>query len=781
MRPESATPIQEVRLQSTDIWQYLRLVTAIAMIFLTASASAMQSRRTPAQGTRKTAPHKTPATDDKMTGAKADADMAWLQELLKNKELMAELDKLGQKLKDGVQYPAARNQSHILSRLPDSTVFYVALPNYGDTLHQAQQILHQELQDSAPLRDFLQKNKIDATESKIENGIQQFYEFSQFLGDELVVTGKMGGQEPAFILVAEVKKPGIKEFLEKMNAEVFTDKTDRARIVDAQELGSSEPGKKDAPVILVRPDLVVMGLGVESVREFNTQIDQGGLRFTTGPLGQRVAQAYQGGASTVFGIDLHKVIGLIPQSKPQDREMLKKTGFDDVNYLVSENKISGGRSANKMELTFNGPRRGVASWIAAAAPMGGLDFISGNAAMAGDLMLKDPTQIFDDLREIMGKNTFATLPQMEAQLNVNLKDDLLRKLGGEIAFEVQAPPMVVPEDGAAKPATPQGPGAFKVILRVLDPDGLQQTLSRLLVMAPMESGKREENGVTFNTLTSSRPTGKSTEINYFFMDDYLVIASDRATANEAVRQHRTGDSLGKSSKLREALAGQPANASMMFYQNAGQMLGPMFAQLPPELWQLLPNTNTLNTKANVFYVNADQNSFRASTSDNINTDISVGLIVAAIAIPNLLRSRIAANESAAAATVRTVNTAEVSYSATYLSKGYAPSLAAMGPGAGDCSGSNISATHACLLNEVVGNATCIAGKWCEKSGYRFSVRGVCQQTVCRGYVVTATPISTGTGTKSFCSVNDAVVRTQTGAPLETPLTAAQCKAWRPIQ
>ena len=46
-------------------------------------------------------------------------------------------------------------------------------------------------------------------------------------------------------------------------------------------------------------------------------------------------------------------------------------------------------------------------------------------------------------------------------------------------------------------------------------------------------------------------------------------------------------------------------------------MGPMFAQLPPELRQLLPNTNTLNTKANVFYVNADKNSFRGSTSDNI--------------------------------------------------------------------------------------------------------------------------------------------------------------------
>jgi len=784
MRSEFGTPTQEIRLkQQSNTWQYLRLVAAIAVIFLTASASALQSRQTPAPSARKTAPRKTTVTDDnKMTGVKVgDSDLAWLQDLLKNKELMAELEKLGQKLKDGVQNPAPRSQSKILSRLPDSTLFYVALPNYGDTLHQAQQIFQQELRDSALLREFLQKNKLDATESKIEKGVEQFYEFSQFLGDELVITGKMEGQEPAFVLVAEVRRPGIKEFLEKMNAEVFTDKKDRARIVDAQELASIEPDKKNAPVMLVRPDLLVLGFNIASLREFNAQIDQGGPRFMMGQLGQRVAQSYQGGASTVFGVDLHKVVGLVPQSKPQNREMLEKTGFADVNYLVTENKITGGRSANKMELTFNGPRRGVASWVAAAAPMSGLDFVSGKAAIAGDLMLKDPAQIFDDLRDIMGKDAFAMLPQMEAQFNVNLKQDVLSKLGGEIAFEMQAPPMMAAGDSANKSGTPQG-GAFKVILRVLDPAGLQQTLSRLLVMAPMQSGKREEDGVTFNTLTSPGPAGKATEINYFFMDGYLVIASDRDTANEAVRQHRTGDSLGKSSKLREALAGQPANASMMMYQNAGQMLGPMLAQLPPEIRQLLPNTSPLDMRANVFYVNADKNSFRGSTSDNINTDISMGLIVAAIAIPNLLRSRIAANEAAAVGTMRTVTTAEVTYDTTYPKRGYASSLAAMGPPiSGSCSRTDITPAHACLLDEAVGNASCTAGKWCTKNGYRYSVRGVCGPTGCKSYVVTATPVNTGTGTKSFCSTVDAVIRVSTGAPLDEPLTAMQCKAWRPIQ
>ncbi|MGZ4860190.1 MAG: hypothetical protein ACXV8M_11590, partial [Candidatus Angelobacter sp.] len=436
MRLESSTRPQEIRLkQQTYVWQCLRLVVAIAVIFLAGTAVAFQSPQTPAPGARKRAPRKTTASGEKVQAKKAEGpDLSWMQDLLKNKDLMAEVNRLGEKLKDGVQYPAARSQSKILSRLPDSMMFYVALPNYGDTLHQAQQIFQQDLRESAPLRDFLQKNKLDTMESKIENGVQQFYEISQFLGDEVVITGKMQGQEPAFVLVAEIRKPGIREFLEKLNTEAFTDKKDRVRIVDPQELASSEPGTKNAPLVLVRQDLVILGFNVASLRDFNAQIDQG-PRFISRTLGQRVAQSYQGGTNTIFGIDLHKVVGLAAQSKPQNREMLEKMGFADANYLVTENRISGGRSENKMELTFNGPRRGVASWIAAAAPMGALDFVSSKAAMVGDLMLKDPAQIFDDLRLIMGNGAFASLPQMEDQLNVNLKQDLLSKLGGEIAYE----------------------------------------------------------------------------------------------------------------------------------------------------------------------------------------------------------------------------------------------------------------------------------------------------------------------------------------------------------
>ena len=60
--------------------------------------------------------------------------------------------------------------------------------------------------------------------------------------------------------------------------------------------------------------------------------------------------------------------------------------------------------------------------------------------------------------------------------------------------------------------------------------------------------------------------------------------------------------------------------------------------------------------------------------------VAIILIIAAIAIPNLLRARIAANESSAVASIRTINTAMISYNSSYPTVGFAAALTNLGPG-----------------------------------------------------------------------------------------------------
>jgi len=144
----------------------------------------------------------------------------------------------------------------------------------------------------------------------------------------------------------------------------------------------------------------------------------------------------------------------------------------------------------------------------------------------------------------------------------------------------------------------------------------------------------------------------------------------------------------------------------------------------------------------------------------------------------LIRSRTAANEASAVGTLRTVDTAEVTYSVAYPKRGYAPDLATMGPQPG---GGAASDEHAALIDNTIGNASCTAGEWCTKSGYRFRLKATCLAEQCTQYVVTATPISPDTGTRNFCSTEDGVIRFQAGGPMTEPLTRKACLAWPPVQ
>lgn len=163
------------------------------------------------------------------------------------------------------------------------------------------------------------------------------------------------------------------------------------------------------------------------------------------------------------------------------------------------------------------------------------------------------------------------------------------------------------------------------------------------------------------------------------------------------------------------------------------------------------------------------------------------LIIAAIAIPNLIRARTSANEAAAASTMRTINTSQVIYSTTYPEQGYARDLATLG---GNCS-SGGTAEHACLLDGQLGQANCTAGVWCQKGAYKFTISSNCApprfgaqqqgtENACPEYVIAATPINSNAGHRSYCSVSDAVTRSRSGFPLATPPTAEECQGWTPL-
>ena len=135
--------------------------------------------------------------------------------------------------------------------------------------------------------------------------------------------------------------------------------------------------------------------------------------------------------------------------------------------------------------------------------------------------------------------------------------------------------------------------------------------------------------------------------------------------------------------------------------------------------------------------------------------VAIILIIAAIAIPNLLRSRIAANQASAVGSLRTYNTAEVTYASTY-NTGYTATLGYLGPPA---SGSMPTATAAGLIDNVLsGNTPTAMGAI--KSGYSFTYSpGPVVAGRIDAYQVWADPITRGTtGTNSYYTDQSGVIR-----------------------
>jgi type IV pilus assembly protein PilA len=136
--------------------------------------------------------------------------------------------------------------------------------------------------------------------------------------------------------------------------------------------------------------------------------------------------------------------------------------------------------------------------------------------------------------------------------------------------------------------------------------------------------------------------------------------------------------------------------------------------------------------------------------------VAIILIIAAIAVPNLLRSRMAANQASAVANLRTVTTASVSYWVTY-SNGYPPSLDALGG-----VGAKATCDAAILVDQV------ITASPYQKSGYQYAFNGdqgnvavsppSCAKPGFIGYLATAAPISNRlTGNISYCSSEPGII------------------------
>jgi type IV pilus assembly protein PilA len=151
--------------------------------------------------------------------------------------------------------------------------------------------------------------------------------------------------------------------------------------------------------------------------------------------------------------------------------------------------------------------------------------------------------------------------------------------------------------------------------------------------------------------------------------------------------------------------------------------------------------------------------------------VAIILIIAAIAIPNLLRSRMAANESSAVGSLRTLNTAEVTYAAAYPDTGYSADMPSLGGDPATCT-TTATAALSCLIDNTLASATA-AGT--AKSGYFFTYApNGTAGGINTAYTLLASPADPGTtGQRFFFTDESGVIRYGLMGAADTTSSAIQ--------
>lgn len=497
-----------------------------------------------------------------------EEEISWSRNFDRYVGLLAELTTLRDEIARRVEPAEIRFASDLAPRVPVDTMIYVALPNVSGELAQSYQVFKDRLDASPVLAEWWQSGSAEEREN-LDRAIGHLRDFGSYLGPEVVVAlandaGDSGDRpEPdAPLILATVERPDsfrayLEQELERLSAEHGEALSDLVLVDDLADLPASGG---DSLLVWLGDGLLVASPNPDRLRA--AAAGNGGFPATE--LGETVARAYADGTQWLLAADLEPIFTAEAESDPE----LTETGFDRIRRLVVEGRADGERTVMSAELSFDGPRRGIASWLAAPAPMGSLEFISSDAHMASAFVVKEPAAMLDDLAAMMAAEGEG-FGELEAELGLSVREDFAAPLGGELAFALDGPFLPKP--------------SWKVIVEVYDPATLQHTLETAVAEAnlrlaaegqpTMEIGSETAGGVTFHRVTAGR---LEQEFYWLYEDGYMVMAPSRALLERTLAQRDAGSTLTSSERFRSLLPrdGQ-ADFSAVFFQHLAPLLAPL--------------------------------------------------------------------------------------------------------------------------------------------------------------------------------------------------------------
>lgn len=510
-------------------------------------------------------------------------DVAWSREYeAQYRGLIDELVKLRTELA-AVPGPGERTSTRLLDLAPAGTVLFAGLPNVGETLDQAHRVFTARLAQSAELRTWWEGQVGAGGHERLDLMVQRLRAFSAELGDEIAIamSNPVGKERPGVLLLATARHPA--SFRETLNAQLVQwgarPEKLAVRFIEDPATAMPAPGGRDELLIWQHDDVVAAAFEPAPLKELAGRLAAGGAAPSE-TLRTRLAAEYADGVVWVAGVDIGQVLQAADERSPgaDGHRSLERSGLLDARVLILRGRGQGEAQTTEASLDFAGPRHGVASWLAAPGPMGSLGFVSPDATLASAIVFKDPAAMLDDVFELLGDRAPSLksgLDEVGAKLGVDVRNDLVAPVGGEMAIAIDGPLVPTP--------------AWKIVLEVYDPERLQAALESAVRHVSAEVAAQHEGvglelaqdpqpgyaGRTFYVLREAK-TGLS--IHYAYVDGYMVLAPNRAMLDRTLRNRAAGVTLTASEKFRSMLPkdGQ-TDFSAVAYRQATPGLASLFA------------------------------------------------------------------------------------------------------------------------------------------------------------------------------------------------------------
>ena len=509
-------------------------------------------------------------------------EIAWSRDADQYIAMLQEVAALQQDL-EAIMATQPRYSTRLLSLAPADTAVYIAVPNAPEKVAEVYDVVRARAQSSDYLAEAWAEFESATQGQHLDEMMSWLREIGYTLGEETVfaITMKSVGGEPLSVPVV----------LSEVDAGAFAASFDQ-QLQQLRDVLAAEGHDQELEIALINDpgealdgqlsiwlyeDILIATVDAGTMLDMQTVVENGGSDFMDSDLYGLLQSSYEQGTQILGAVNIQQLITPIDQ----DDQTLEHTGMSNAQYLIAQHQQEDSETSITADLYFAGQTEGAMAWLATPAPMGSLEFFSGDATLVAAMLLAEPISIMEQLNELEMPNDVDVTAEFELFYSV------VSVFGGEMAIGLDGPLLPTP--------------AWKVVIEAYDVSPLQASIEQSIALFNQYS---LENGVGASIALSAADVAgysgyevsltvddsiamgdwDSASFNYAYVDGYLVATADSALIGRAIDFYESGSNLQADSEFRELLARDGyLDFSAVYFSRLGELVGDITQNLPSNL------------------------------------------------------------------------------------------------------------------------------------------------------------------------------------------------------